>query len=208
MDFSAPLRYRMDMGHKEDLLAGAKKCLLELGYARTTARDIVKASSTNLASIGYHFGSKDALLTEAMMELVGEWGEKFAAAAAGPSSKATEARFRAVWRQVLTLFETDRKVLLVSFDIAVQAARAPELQAIFAATYPDVRTGLVDDFLGIDGLDAKTRKAVGGLLLALLSGMIVQYLLDPQGAPTADELTLAMKTIGRAFAAKGQPMLS
>ena len=55
------------MGHKEDLLAGAKKCLVELGYAKTTARDSVKASHTNLASIGYHFGSKDALLTQAMM---------------------------------------------------------------------------------------------------------------------------------------------
>ncbi len=190
------------MGHKEDLLAGAKQCLLELGYAKTTARDIVAASHTNLASIGYHFGSKDALLTEAMMELIGEWGESFAAAAASPAARTTEARFRAVWRQVLTLFETDRKVLLVSFDIAVQAARAPALQSIFAASYKDVRPGLVDDFLGIDGIDAKTRKAVGGLLLALLSGMTVQYLLDPEGAPTADELTLAMKTIGRAFAAK------
>ncbi|MEO7222002.1 MAG: TetR/AcrR family transcriptional regulator [Devosia sp.] len=189
------------MGHKDDLLAGAKKCLLELGYAKTTARDIVAVSKTNLASIGYHFGSKDALLTEAMMELIGEWGETFAAAAAGPSAKTTEARFRAVWRQVLALFETDRKVLLVSFDIAVQAARTPELQAIFAASYRDVRPGLVDDFLGVE-LDGKTRKAVGGLLLALLSGMTVQYLLDPEGAPTADELTLAMKTIGRAFAGK------
>jgi hypothetical protein len=65
-----------------------------------------------------------------------------------------------------------------------------------------VRTGLVDDFLGPASMDGKTRKAVGGLLLALLSGMTVQYLLDPKGAPTADELTLAMKTIGRAFAAK------
>jgi len=201
MDFAASLRYDTLMGHKEALLAGAKKCLLELGYAKTTARDIVAASHTNLASIGYHFGSKDALLTQAMMELVGEWGETFAAAAAGPTAKTIEARFRAVWRQVLTLFETDRQVLLASFDIAVQAARVPELQAIFAATYPEVRTGLVDDFLGIE-LDAKSRKAVGGLLLALLSGMTVQVLLDPQGAPTADELTLAMKTIGRAFAAK------
>jgi AcrR family transcriptional regulator len=190
------------MGHKEELLAGAKKCLLELGYANTTARDIVKASNTNLASIGYHFGSKDALLTEAMMDLIGEWGDKFAAAAAGPATKTTEARFRTVWRQVLTLFETDRKVLLASFDIAVRAARAPELQAIFAASYPEVRLGLADDFLGLSALDGKTGKAVGGLLLALLSGMTVQYLLDPEGAPTAEDLTLGMKTIARAFMGK------
>ncbi|MEN1888177.1 TetR/AcrR family transcriptional regulator [Streptomyces mirabilis] len=66
------------MGHREDLLEGAKRCLLEKGFVRTTARDIVKESGTNLASIGYHYGSKDALLTQAFVELVQEWGEKFA----------------------------------------------------------------------------------------------------------------------------------
>jgi AcrR family transcriptional regulator len=50
------------MGHREALLAGARRCLLERGYARTTARDLVAASDTNLASIGYHFGSNEALL--------------------------------------------------------------------------------------------------------------------------------------------------
>ena len=33
---------------------------------------------TNLASIGYHFGSKEALMTQAIIELLGDWGEKFA----------------------------------------------------------------------------------------------------------------------------------
>ena len=32
------------MGHKEDLLEGAKRCLLAKGFARTTARDIVAES--------------------------------------------------------------------------------------------------------------------------------------------------------------------
>ena len=32
------------MGNREDLLAGAKKCLYEKGYARTTARDIASAA--------------------------------------------------------------------------------------------------------------------------------------------------------------------
>lgn len=64
------------MGHREDLLEGAKRCLLAKGFVRTTARDIVKESGTNLASIGYHYGSKDALLTQAFVELVQEWGEK------------------------------------------------------------------------------------------------------------------------------------
>jgi AcrR family transcriptional regulator len=63
------------MGHREDLLEGAKRCLLEKGYARTTARDIVAASGTNLASIGYHYGSKEALLNLAFLKVTEEWGE-------------------------------------------------------------------------------------------------------------------------------------
>lgn len=57
------------MGHREDLLEGAKRCLLEKGFVRTTARDIVKESGANLASIGYHYGSKDALLAQAYVAL-------------------------------------------------------------------------------------------------------------------------------------------
>jgi AcrR family transcriptional regulator len=53
------------MGHREDLLAGAARCLRRKGYARITARDIVAASGTNLASIGCHYGSSQTLLNAA-----------------------------------------------------------------------------------------------------------------------------------------------
>lgn len=65
------------MGHREDLLEGAKRCLLQKGFARTTARDIVKESGTNLASIGYHYGSKDALLAQAYVSIVEDMGDAF-----------------------------------------------------------------------------------------------------------------------------------
>jgi AcrR family transcriptional regulator len=32
------------VGNREDLIAGAKRCLLEKGYVRTTVRDIAAAS--------------------------------------------------------------------------------------------------------------------------------------------------------------------
>ena len=187
------------MGHKEDLLAGAKSVLIERGYSNTTARDIVAASHTNLASIGYHYGSLDRLLTQAMMEMMGEWGDKFDAASAEQKSKDAEARFRAVWKALFKLFETDQALAQASFEIGLQALRSDELKAIFAATYADVRNTMPADFLGPEPLDAKTRRAVGSLLLAIISGVTIQVLLDPKGAPTADDLTLAIKTIARVF---------
>src|SRR6185312_852695 len=91
------------MGHREDLLEGAGRCLLEKGFLRTTTRDIVKESGTNLASIGYHYGSKDALLAQAYLDLVSETSGAFE----GPEGEGVTAepgsleRFRQVWANII-----------------------------------------------------------------------------------------------------------
>ena len=72
------------MGHREDLLAGAVRCLREKGYAHTTARDIVAASGTNLASIGYHYGSTRALLNAAVLAAMDDFGAEMARAIGEP----------------------------------------------------------------------------------------------------------------------------
>src|SRR5258707_8772719 len=54
------------ISHREQLLEGAIECLRTKGYARTTARDIAAAANANLASIGYHFGSTEALVNAAV----------------------------------------------------------------------------------------------------------------------------------------------
>lgn len=91
------------MGHREDLLEGAKKCLVEKGFVRTTARDIVSASGANLASIGYHYGSKDALLAQAFIGLIEEWGAGFQDGLEGEGGSLE--RFRALWEGVLAQHE-------------------------------------------------------------------------------------------------------
>ncbi len=61
--------------HREQLLEGAIECLRTKGYARTTARDIAAASGANLASIGYHFGSKEGLYAAVIEAAVGDWAQ-------------------------------------------------------------------------------------------------------------------------------------
>ena len=77
------------VSHREDLLAGAVACLREKGYAHTTARDIVAASGTNLASIGYHYGSTKALLNAAVLQALDEFGEQMAQAMKADDEGAT-----------------------------------------------------------------------------------------------------------------------
>lgn len=65
------------MGNRDALLDGALRCLLDEGYARTTARDIAAASGTSLAAIGYPFRSTEQLLQEAVAEGFRRWRSQF-----------------------------------------------------------------------------------------------------------------------------------
>src|SRR3954467_10451517 len=90
---------------RDQLLAGAIECLQTKGYARTTARDIAAASGANLASIGYHFGSKEGLLTEAIARIDAEWTERIIAASlANPGAPPLERMARS-WVAMLDSFE-------------------------------------------------------------------------------------------------------
>jgi AcrR family transcriptional regulator len=66
------------VGHREQLLDAARRLLVERGSARITARDLVAESGTNLGSIGYHFGSKDALINAAIEAAFDDWADHLA----------------------------------------------------------------------------------------------------------------------------------
>ncbi len=183
------------MGHREDLLEGAKKCLVEKGFVRTTARDIVNASGANLASIGYHYGSKDALLTQAFVELAQEWGDAFKPDVTGEGGSLE--RFRSVWDGVLGRKEEAAPVWAASMEIALDRDRMPQLREMIIASEPEGRSGLISMFTGIpeDELDERDIRTLGGLYQALLTGVMAQWLYNPEGAVTAEELTEAMRRV-------------
>jgi AcrR family transcriptional regulator len=190
------------MGHREELLDGAKKCLLERGYAHTTARDIVAVSGTNLASIGYHFGSKEALMTQAIIELIGEWGQQ-AAAAAPTEGGSYEERFAGHWRGLLETTDRDEQLAIASFENATAALRMPALLPIISAGQEDARVGFGAEFSPA-GTAPETQRKVGALLLAVTSGVLVQRLIDREKAPSPADIVEAFRVIGKALDAGKQ----
>jgi AcrR family transcriptional regulator len=187
------------MGHREKLLAGAKRCLYERGYGRTTARDIVAASGTNLASIGYHFGSKEALLNAAMIEAIDEWGEELERVLAtdtdtdvGPIE-----RFESIWTRVIDSFDAHRPLWLASFEAFLAAQRSPELREQLAAGHEEARFGLVALFQNMEenAVDERLARTAGSFYLALMSGLIEQWLVDPQRTPSGRDMGEGLRTI-------------
>ncbi|MER6624959.1 MULTISPECIES: TetR/AcrR family transcriptional regulator [unclassified Streptomyces] len=185
------------MGHREDLLAGAKSCLYEKGYARTTARDIVEASGANLASIGYHYGTKEALLNAAIMEALEEWVQELKRALADvdglPDDPIT--RFEVVWTRVIELFERHRPVWGAQFDAVSQRDHVPEVRSFFVEAQQQAQKGLVGLLWGGRELPERTEAAVGQFYHALLSGVMMQWVVDPEHASTGESLAEALRTV-------------
>lgn len=188
------------MGHREDLLDGAVRCLREKGYGRTTARDIVAASGTNLGSIGYHYGSTEALLNAAVMKAMGDFGDQLQAAMTAeidPSATPLE-RFEQYWTLVIASFEEYRQVWAATFDVFGVGERVPAVRDAIAQGMQDGRIGWARLLGG--GVDAETEYAVGSIHQALLSGVLVQWLVDPDRAPSARDLARGMASIAAQMA--------
>lgn len=186
------------MGNREDLLAGAKRCLLEKGYSRTTARDIANASDVSLAAIGYHFGSKDALMNEAMFEAIGEWGDELEQAfkAAGPSLDGRE-RFERIWGSIIERFDENRPLWLSSFELIMQVDHVPAAKAAFRQAMPMARSGLTALFTGVeeDTIDEATAMSVGGVYYSLMAGLLIQRFADPDQSPSPSQMAAGLRAV-------------
>jgi AcrR family transcriptional regulator len=186
------------MGNREDLLAGAKHCLYEKGYGRTTARDIASAAGVSLAAIGYHYGSKEALLTQATIQALGEWGDAVGQVLAGLGAQTDpEERFVAGWDGVLASFAEHPGLWAVQFEMIAQIRNAPELGEALTAVQREGRLGLAAIFQGVAEVpDTPEQLTRGTFYQALLAGLAAQWLVSPELAPDGREFLRGLRLVG------------
>ncbi|MCK2238664.1 MULTISPECIES: TetR/AcrR family transcriptional regulator [unclassified Crossiella] len=187
--------------NRESLLVGAKQCLYDKGYARTTARDIARASGVSLAAIGYHFGSTQELLNQALYAAIQEWGDELEATlAAELDPEATvRQRFETYWERVLGSFHTHRRMWVATFEIFPLIDELPQVRANLAQGMEHARLGLAE-LLQQVGAGSGDARQVGAIHQALLSGILAQWLIDPEAAPSAAELSAGLRRIAQDLA--------
>ncbi|MET9502398.1 TetR/AcrR family transcriptional regulator [Streptomyces sp. NPDC006259] len=187
------------MGHREDLLEGAKRCLLAKGFAATTARDVVKESGTNLASIGYHYGSKDALLAQAYVSLVEGMGDAFEGGdGAGPAGEpGSLERFRSVWANIIGTMREPGSLWRLSMEILVMGDKLPEVRDHLSRAQREAGRGLIPLLMGGREEDVSDESAdtVGLFYVTLMTGLIAQWTFDPTSAPEADQLAEGLRQV-------------
>lgn len=183
--------------HRDQLLQSAIDCLQTKGYARTTARDIATGANANTASIGYHFGSKENLLTEALLSVSEQWFTQLSGLASGPADLAPLDRLLAAFASMAEGFAANRPTLAAFAEAFAEVDRTPELRASLAAHYETTRNQLatlIAAGLGdaAAGLGAETAKNAASAIIALSDGYLQQWRVDPAHAPDGAALLTAL----------------
>lgn len=181
------------------MLAAARRLLEQRGYAHITARDLVAESGTNLASIGYHFGSKAALLNTAIESAFEDWTDQLASLVMADPAATPIQRGMATWVAVLESLPARRPILASYVEALAQAQREPGLRAQLAEHYRRVRgrvAELVAESLA-DGTPADDPRcrAIATFVIAVCDGLSVQWLLDPEHSPDGEELMSGLATV-------------
>jgi AcrR family transcriptional regulator len=162
--------------NRSNLIEGTLRCLERLPPERITARAIAEESGANLASIAYHFGSKDELVTEAVIEGLDRWLAEVERGLGDLASADPAARYRRAG-EVIEASRRRHTGLAKNFIGALAKAQHDErvrdrLAAGFRRTRPAV-AALLD--LGSD----RAGEDAAGLVLAQFNGLLFQVLLDP-----------------------------
>lgn len=187
--------------HRARLLAAARRLLREGDYGNITARELVAASDTNLGSIGYHFGSKEALLNEAIGLALEEWVEKIGVATRAAGSDGIAALMTRSLSAVLDEYEAIRPYYLAYIAALARSAHSPDLREQLTAHYERQRTRVaqwIDEAL--DGrLAPENARHMASLMIATADGMLIQKFIEESTTPISSELVGAATL---AFAAR------
>jgi AcrR family transcriptional regulator len=161
--------------NRANLIEGTLRCLERLPPERITARAIAEESGANLASIAYHFGSKDQLVTEAAIEGLDRWLEEVATGLGELATAAPETRFL---RAAEVVEASRQRHLGLAKNYVAALAKGqhdPRIRRRLAEGFRDARPN-VAALLGL-GTDEAGNDAAG-LALAIFHGLLYQVLLE------------------------------
>jgi len=160
-----------------------RTCVARAGLAATTSRDITSEAGANLAAITYHFGSKDRLVADALLEGFRSWLAPTVAVLEEDGDPA--ARTIAAIQSLLSTLEEHREDAAAYLQALAHAPAADPLRQGIVDLWGELRTVLAADMRAMreagelgTWLDPDAMAAV---LVAVANGFVVHAILDPTG---------------------------
>ncbi|MGI8776187.1 MAG: TetR/AcrR family transcriptional regulator [Acidimicrobiales bacterium] len=170
------------------LLDATRRCIGANGLAGTTSRDIASSADANLAAITYHFGSKEELVAQALLEGLRAWLAPTIEVLGTDTDPAVRA---ALAIQTLTAtFQEQKQDASGYLQALIEAPRIQplhdgvirlwaELRSLLAAQMTQMQDrGELDGWVDPD--------AMAGVLVAVANGLVLHVTVDPGGPALED----------------------
>ena len=188
---------------RERILLAAWDVLSQVGFEKITTRRIAEAAGINIATLHYHFGSKEAVLTETL-RYAQRWTERQMRGAVVGSRSPKESLTRA-FAHTLQLMRQGRGVL--RFDLVVRAFRDPdanqEARNVYGAYRCFVQEIIEAHVAGGGKLAAGlTAETLADYLVTMIDGVVLHHRLS--GDDAAAERNLDMVRV-QVFQLMGLP---
>lgn len=175
---------------KNALLSAAKDLLGESGYAGTSVRDIASASGANVAAVNYHFGSREKLLNQAVLESLLTWTDRLSMVSQADQSERPAERLLASLRAVVSELTENEQLFAIFLEATLHSRRSPALHDQLVVHYEAQRrrvVAMVKDAFG-EALPERTAEVIASLMVAVTDGLLLQSLVDPRSVPSAEEI--------------------
>ncbi len=187
---------------KQRLLGAALELISEQGYRRTTLAAIGERAGYSRGVVSHFFGSKEGLLTELVERMMARWGRDSLEPAVGDSSGTVAmcAAIDAVLEQARTHPDEVRAFYALLFEAL---GPLPALRPRFAELHERVRERIRDWIQqGVENGNVRAdvdASAQAFLFLAMIRGVVYQWLLDPQNIELAPALEEQKRNLVRAL---------
>jgi TetR/AcrR family transcriptional repressor of uid operon len=189
---------------RKRIMEAALKCFSRSGYDRTGVAEICAEAGVSKGAFYHHFLSKQTVF----VQLLNEWLDELDAQMAASFLDATNVpdAFDTIARMLPKVFEVAEGRLTMFLEFWTQASRDPVIweatiqpyhryQQLFARA---IQSGVAEGSMNVTDPELSAR-----LLVAMAVGLLLQGILDPQGADWAEVtrqgITTLMKGLRRPY---------
>lgn len=187
---------------REQILEAAYHTLVQVGFEKITTRRIAQEAGVNIATLHYHFGTKEALLSEVVRYTVQRVESRLRAAmqAAPTPAEGLAMAFRTVWE-----IAQERPGIL-RYDLVLRALRdeaaRSEAKSIYA-TYRRLVEDIAERHLAEGGTlpSGVTPATLAHYLVSVVDGILLQHLVTGDAKAARNSLEIvrrhALSLLGR-----------
>ncbi len=181
---------------REQILEAASVALARVGYEKITTRLIAQEANVNIATLHYHFGSKEALLAEAVRYALyrAERILRGVMEAASTPAGALAAASQAIWDIA------KQRPGILRYDLVLRAVRDEEARKQASALYAAYRRlieEVVERHLAGGGALAPgiTTRMLGHYVVSAADGILIQHLVTGDDDAAKSSLDLVRRHV-------------